>query len=167
MKNLYNLFSCGRLSSGYQGVFKTSTIFFPAEGYPLPTQGLFKTSAIFFPAEGYPLPTQALFKSSTIFFPAEGYPLPNQGLFKSSTNFFPAEGSPLTNQGLFKTPTIQASQRDPPDLAVFWGGCPWCLLTDLRVAPLGADSAGFAVLCSSPRACTMTRRRCPPTVSVR
>ena len=86
MKNLYNFFSCGRLSSGYPRLFKTSAILFPAEGYPLPTQGLSKTSTKNFPAEGYPLVTEGVFKSSTISFPAEGYPLVTEGV--SKTGFY-------------------------------------------------------------------------------
>ena len=86
VKNLYNFLSCGRLSSGYPRLFKTSATFFPAEGYPLPTQGLSKTSTILFTAEGYPLVTEGVFKSSTICFPAEGYPLVTEGV--SKTGFY-------------------------------------------------------------------------------
>jgi len=66
--------------------FQNLCNFFPAEGYPLPTQGLSKTSTKKFPAEGYPLVTEGVFKSSTILFPAEGYPLVTEGV--SKTGFY-------------------------------------------------------------------------------
>ena len=145
--NLYKLFSCGRLSSTE----------------PRPFQNLYNSFSCGRLSSNEPRPFQNLNNFFSCGRLSSTEPRPFQNLY----NFFSCGRLSSNQPRPFQNPYNPGLAAGSPRPCGLMGGCPWCLLTDLRVAPLGADSAGFAVLCSSPRACTMTRRRCPPTVSVR